>query len=331
MTSTARLQFLFWRLLKSVAVLLAVIVLNFTILRLAPGDPALVLAGEQGAADAAFVDQIRADFGLDRSIPAQLGIYIRSLATLDLGLSFREQRPIAQIIGERLPATLLLTLSAFAVSLLVGIPLGALAARRPQRPLDLALTTISTAFFAMPLFWTGLIAIIVFSVWLNWLPSYGMVTVGGPSGGWAALLDVLHHLILPAQTLALFYVAIYLRVTRAAVIEVIGRDFVRTARATGLPAGRIWRQHILRNALLPVITFASLQAGHLIGGSIIVETVFAWPGIGRLAFDALAQRDYNLLLSIFFVSSVIVMAFNLLADALYAFADPRIDSGLAAA
>jgi peptide/nickel transport system permease protein len=305
-------------------------VLNFTILRLAPGDPALVLAGEQGAADAAFVDQIRADFGLDRSIPAQLGIYIRSLATLELGLSFREQRPIAQIIGERLPATLLLTLSAFAVSLLVGVPLGALAARRPQRPLDLALTTISTAFFAMPLFWTGLIAIMVFSVWLNWLPSYGMVTVGGPTSGSAGGLDVLHHLTLPALTLALFYVAIYLRVARAAVIEVIGSDFVRTARATGLSAGRIWRQHILRNALLPVITFASLQAGHLIGGSIIVETVFAWPGIGRLAFDALAQRDYNLLLSIFFVSSVIVMAFNLLADALYAFADPRIDSGLAA-
>jgi peptide/nickel transport system permease protein len=327
---SARLQFLFWRLIKGVAVLLAVVVLNFTILRLAPGDPALVLAGEQGAADAAFVDQIRADFGLDRSIPEQLGIYIRSLATFDLGLSFREQRPIARIIGERLPATLLLTLTALAISLLVGVPLGALAARRPHGPLDVALTTISTAFFAMPLFWTGLLAIILFSVWLNWLPSYGMVTVGAPSGGLAELLDVLRHLTLPALTLALFYVAIYLRVTRAAVIEVIGSDFVRTARATGLPAARIWRQHILRNALLPVITFASLQAGHLIGGSIIVETVFAWPGIGRLAFDALLQRDYNLLLSIFFASSVIVMVFNLLADGLYAFVDPRIDAGQAA-
>jgi len=328
---SVRLQFLFWRLIKSVVVLLAVVVLNFTVLRLAPGDPALVLAGEQGAADAAFVDQIRADFGLDRSIPEQLGIYIRSLATFDLGLSFREQRPISQIIGERLPATLLLTLTALAVSLLIGIPLGALAARRPHRALDVALTTISTAFFAMPLFWTGLLAIILFSVWLNWLPSYGMVTVGIPAGGLAELLDVLWHLTLPALTLALFYVAIYLRVTRAAVIEVIGSDFVRTARATGLPAARIWRQHILRNALLPVITFASLQAGHLIGGSIIVETVFAWPGIGRLAFDALLQRDYNLLLSIFFASSVIVMVFNLLADSLYAFVDPRIDAGPAPA
>jgi peptide/nickel transport system permease protein len=329
--SSARLRFLFWRLIKSIVILLAVMVLNFTILRLAPGDPALVLAGEQGAADVAFVDQIRADFGLNRSIPVQLGLYIRSLATFDLGVSFRERRPIVKIIGERLPATLLLTLAALTVSLLIGIPLGAVAARRPDRALDIALTTLSTAFFAMPLFWTGLLAILVFSVWLKWLPSYGMFTVGDTGDGLAALLDVTMHLILPALTLALFYLAIYLRVTRAAVLDVIGSDFVRTARALGLPAGRIWRQHILRNALLPVITFASLQAGHMIGGSVIIETVFAWPGIGRLAFDALLQRDYNLLLSIFFVSTILVMSFNLLADALYAFIDPRIETGLGAA
>lgn len=328
--NSGRFQFLLGRLFKSVLVLLAVIVLNFTILRLAPGDPALVLAGEQGAADAAFVDQIRKDFGLDRSIPEQLGIYIKSLGTLDLGLSFRERRPIATIIGERLPATLLLTLTALILSLSIGIPLGAWAARRPHGMVDVTLTTISTAFFAMPLFWTGLLAIILFSVWLNWLPSYGMVTVGAPLQGFAAVLDLIKHLTLPAVTLALFYISIYLRITRAAVLDVMGSDYVRTARAIGLPAGRIWREHILRNALLPVITFASLQAGHLIGGSIVIETVFAWPGIGRLAFDALMQRDYNLLLSVFFVSSVVVMAFNFLADVLYVLVDPRIEAGAAA-
>ncbi len=326
-----RIQFLFWRLAKSLAVLLAVIVLNFTILRLAPGDPALVLAGEQGAADVAFVDQIRKDFGLDRSIPEQLGIYIRSLATLDLGLSFRERRPIWDIISERLPATLILTLTAFILSLLLGIPLGAIAAKKPHGPLDVFLTTISTAFFAMPLFWTGLLAIILFSVWLNWLPSYGMMTVGAPLSGFLMVIDVIKHLTLPALTLALFYISIYLRITRAAVLDVMGSDYVRTARAIGLPPGRIWRQHILRNALLPVITFASLQAGHLIGGSIVIETVFAWPGIGRLAFDALLQRDYNLLLSVFFVSSVVVMAFNFIADILYVLVDPRIETGASAA
>ena len=325
-----RLQFLLGRLLKSAVVLLAVIVLNFTVLRLAPGDPALVLAGEQGAADAAFVDQIRKDFGLDKPVGEQLVVYIKSLATLDLGLSFRERRPIWHIISERLPATILLTLTAFAISLLVGIPLGALAARRPHGALDVVLTTVSTAFFAMPLFWTGLLAIILFSVWLNWLPSYGMITVGAPLGGLAAVLDVIKHLTLPAMTLALFYISIYLRMTRAAVIDVMGSDYVRTARAIGLPAGRIWRQHIVRNALLPVVTFASLQAGHLIGGSIVIETVFAWPGIGRLAFDALMQRDYNLLLSIFFVSSAVVLIFNFIADILYVLVDPRIEAGAAA-
>lgn len=325
-----RLQFLLGRLLKSAVVLLAVIILNFTMLRLAPGDPALVLAGEQGAADVAFVDQIRKDFGLDKPIPEQLLVYIKSLATLDLGLSFRERRPIWDIISERLPATLLLTLTAFAISLLVGIPLGALAARRPHSTVDVVLTTVSTAFFAMPLFWTGLLAIILFSVWLNWLPSYGMLTVGAPLGTFAAVIDVIKHLTLPATTLALFYISIYLRMTRAAVIDVMGSDYVRTARAIGLPAGRIWRQHIVRNALLPVVTFASLQAGHLIGGSIVIETVFAWPGIGRLAFDALMQRDYNLLLSIFFVSSAVVLIFNFIADILYALVDPRIEAGAAA-
>ncbi|MDQ8731583.1 ABC transporter permease [Bradyrhizobium sp. LHD-71] len=328
--SSGRIQFLLGRLLKSILVLLAVVVLNFTILRLAPGDPALILAGEQGAADAAFVDQIRKDFGLDRSVPEQLAVYIKSLATFDLGLSFRERRPIATIIGERLPATLILTLTAFALSLLIGIPLGALAARRPHGMVDVALTTVSTAFFAMPLFWTGLLAIIFFSVWLNWLPSYGMMTVGAPLSGLAAFLDLVKHLALPASTLALFYISIYLRITRAAVLDVMGSDYVRTARAIGLPPTRIWREHILRNALLPVITFASLQAGHLIGGSIVIETVFAWPGIGRLAFDALLQRDYNLLLSVFFVSSVVVMAFNFLADALYVLVDPRIEAGASA-
>jgi len=325
-----RLQFLLARLLKSAVVLLAVIVLNFTVLRLAPGDPALVLAGEQGAADVAFVDQIRKDFGLDKPVGEQLVVYIKSLATLDLGLSFRERRPIWDIISERLPATILLTLTAFAISLLVGIPLGALAARRPHGVLDVVLTTVSTAFFAMPLFWTGLLAIILFSVWLNWLPSYGMITVGAPLGGFDAVLDVIKHLTLPAMTLALFYISIYLRMTRAAVIDVMGSDYVRTARAIGLPAGRIWRQHIVRNALLPVVTFASLQAGHLIGGSIVIETVFAWPGIGRLAFDALMQRDYNLLLSIFFVSSAVVLIFNFIADILYVLVDPRIEAGAAA-
>ncbi|UUZ70418.1 ABC transporter permease [Polaromonas sp. P2-4] len=199
------------------------------------------------------------------------------------------------------------------------------AARRAGSALDALITAGSLVFFAMPLFWFGLLAIVLFSVKLGWLPPYGMSTVGADLVGWRALMDVGKHLLMPAVTLGLFYVAIYTRVTRAAAIEVMDQDFVKTAHAKGVPEGRIWRRHILRNAMLPVITFVSLQAGHILGGSVLVETVFAWPGIGRLAFDALFQRDYNLLLAVFFVSSVMVVIFNLVADLLYSVADPRIE------
>lgn len=322
-----RLGFLLGRAARAILILAGVIVVNFVLLRLAPGDPASVLAGDQGAADPAFVEELRHDLGLDRSIPEQLWIYGKSLARFDFGQSYRDQRPVIDIVAERLPATLLLTLSAFAFALLSGVSLGAVAARRAGGLLDSLLTTLALVFFAMPLFWIGLMSILIFSVWLEWLPSYGMLTVGAGRSGPALAADVALHLLLPALTLGLFYMAIYMRVTRSAVIDVLDRDFVRTARSKGLRPGIIWRRHVLRNALLPIITFASLQAGNLIGGSILVETVFGWPGIGRLAFDALLQRDYNLLLAIFFISSVIVIAINLIADILYVAADPRIELG----
>lgn len=322
-----RLGFLTGRAARAVLILFGVIVLNFVLLRLAPGDAASVLAGDQGAADPAFVAELRHDLGLDRSVPEQLWIYTKSLARLDFGQSYRDQRPVLDIIAERLPATLLLTVTAFGFALAAGIALGSIVARHAGSLLDTVLTGISVMFFAMPLFWTGLMAILLFSVWLNWLPSYGMQTVGEGGSDLSLVADVAVHLILPALTLGLFYMAIYMRVTRASVLDVLDRDFVRTARAKGLKPGLIWRQHVLRNALLPIITFASLQAGQLIGGSILIETVFAWPGVGRLAFDALMQRDYNLLLAIFFITSAIVVVINLVADFLYVAADPRIELG----
>lgn len=320
-----RLLFFARRCVKAVLVILFVIAINFALIRAAPGDPAAVLAGEAGAVDAEFVERIRKDYGLDQPLPVQLATYIKQLATFNLGDSYRENRPVKEIIFEKLPATLLLTLSAFVFSIAIGISLGVAAARRAGSALDALITAGSLVFFAMPLFWLGLLAIVLFSVKLGWLPPYGMSTVGAGLEGWRALLDVGKHLLMPAVTLGLFYVAIYTRVTRAAAIEVMDQDFVKTAHAKGVPAGRIWRHHILRNAMLPVITFVSLQAGHILGGSVLVETVFAWPGIGRLAFDALFQRDYNLLLAVFFVSSVMVVVFNLVADLLYSIADPRIE------
>jgi len=320
-----RLLFLARRCFKAVLVILCVIAINFALIRAAPGDPATILAGEAGAVDAGFVERIRQDYGLDKPMPVQLLTYMKQLLSFDLGESYRENRPVKEIVLEKLPATLLLTLSAFFFSVVVGVSLGIAAARRAGTLLDTLITAGSLVFFAMPLFWIGLLAIVLFSMKLGWLPPYGMSTVGADLTGWESVLDVARHLLMPAVTLGLFYVAIYTRVTRAAALEVMDQDFVKTARAKGVPEGRVWRRHILRNSVLPVITFISLQAGHIMGGSVLIETVFAWPGVGRLAFDALFQRDYNLLLAVFFVSSVMVVIFNLIADVLYSIADPRIE------
>jgi peptide/nickel transport system permease protein len=318
--------YLLQRLVKMFAVVVAIAVTNFLLIHAAPGDPASVIAGQSGAADPQFLAQLRAQFGLDKPLSTQLLIYLGHLARGDLGVSFRQGRGVAGLILERLPATLLLTGTAFAFALIMGITLGALAARRVGRIADSIITVLALGFYATPLFWVGLMLVLIFSVWLNWLPSFGMNTVGADYTGWAAVADTAQYLVLPSLTLGLFYMAVYARLTRASMLEVSTQDFVRTARAKGVPEGRILRRHILRNALLPVITFAGIQAGQLIGGSILVETVFAWPGIGRLAFDALLARDYQVLLGVFLCTSVIVVLFNFITDLVYAWVDPRVSA-----
>lgn len=318
------LRYLGGWLLKSAAVLLAVVTLNFFLLRLAPGDPAIVMAGEAGASDAIFLEQIRKDYGLDRPLPEQLWTYVSAAFTGDLGFSYRNRRPIADMIFERLPATILLTGTAFIIALVLGTLLGVLAAAREGRWQDSVITVIALTFYAMPLFWIGLLMVLFFSAYLGWFPAFGMASFTVSNEFTARFLDTAWHLVLPALTLGLFYVATYARLTRASLLEVKHQDFVRTARAKGLPAGRIMRAHMLRNALLPTITFAGIQAGQLVGGAVVVETVFAWPGIGRLAFEGLLQRDYNLLMGVFVLSAVIVMIMNLVTDVLYRIADPRV-------
>jgi peptide/nickel transport system permease protein len=317
--------FLASRLAKAALVILAIVVCNFLLIHAAPGDPASVIAGQSGAADERFLAQLREQFGLDRPLHVQLWIYLKGVLTLDLGFSHRQQLPVWTLIQARLPATLLLTGTAFVFAIATGVTLGALAARRVGRWADSMITVIALTFYATPLFWIGLMLVLVFSVWLEWLPSFGMSSVGVELHGMAAILDVAQHLLLPALTLGLFYLAVYARLTRATMLEVADQDFVKTARAKGVPEGRVLRAHVLRNAMLPVITFAGIQAGQLVGGAILVETVFAWPGIGRLAFDALLARDYAVLLGVFFCTSVMVVAFNLVTDLLYAVVDPRVE------
>jgi peptide/nickel transport system permease protein len=319
-------RFLLARVVKMVAIVFAIIVVNFFLIHAAPGDPASVMAGQSGAADPQFVEQLRHEYGLDKPLLTQLWIYVSSVARGDLGISHQQQRTVLSLISERLPATLLLTGVAFAFALTTGIALGAAAARRAGSWADSMITVLALAFYATPIFWVGLMLVLVFSVWLGWLPSFGMETVGANLHGWAAVADTAQYLVLPGLTLGLFYMAVYARLTRSAMLDVAGQDFIKTARAKGVPEGRILRRHILRNALLPVVTLAGIQAGQLIGGSVLVETVFAWPGIGRLAFDALLARDYQVLLGVFLTTSILVVVFNLITDLVYLAIDPRMQA-----
>jgi len=317
--------FIVQRLVKAVFVVLAIAVFNFFLVHAAPGDPAMVMAGEAGAADAKFIEQLRQQFGLDRPLHEQLGTYMGKVVQGDLGYSYRQQRPVLSLLMDRLPTTLALTLSAFVLALIGGVLLGTLAAMRAGTWSDTAITIVGLTAYATPIFWIGLMLILLFSVNLGWLPAFGIETVGAGYTGLAAFQDRVVHLVLPVATLGLFYMAVYTRLTRASILEVRDMDFVKTARAKGLPEWRIVSVHILRNAILPVITVAGFQAGHLIGGSILIETVFALPGIGRLAFDAVLQRDYAVLLGIFLVTSVVVVLFNLITDLIYTLVDPRIE------
>lgn len=318
-------KFLCRKTLSAIAILLAIATLNFFLLRLAPGDPAQVMAGEAGAGDAIFMQQLREKFGLDRPLLEQFWLYIKGIATFDLGFSYRQQRPVLNLIVERLPATLLLTGAALVISLGVGVTLGVIASRRVGRASDSIITTTSLVFYAMPLFWLALVAQIVFSRQLGWLPNVGYESIGAGYTGLRRALDIGWHLIMPAITLGLFFTAVYARMMRVSMLEVASFDYIKTAYAKGLGPGDVVLHHMVPNAILPVVTLAGLQAGQLVGGSLLVETVFGWPGIGRLLFDALIQRDYQVLLGVFFTCSAMVIVFNILTDIMYRFVDPRIE------
>jgi peptide/nickel transport system permease protein len=325
--TTTTASFLARRGLQLVLVVFGIAVINFFLLHLAPGDAAQVLAGEAGAATPEYLAALRKQFGLDQSLPVQFAVYLTNLATFNLGYSFRQGMPVAELIVQRIPATLLLMGTAISFALLAGSALGIAAARNSGRAADTLISAITLLFYATPVFWTGIMLIVVFSVWLDWLPVGGMASIEKGFTGFAYLKDVALHLILPAATLGSFFLAVYARLMRAAMIDVQGQDFVRTAVAKGVRPGRIARRHVLRNALLPVVTMLGVQVGSVLGGAILVETVFSWPGLGRLAFESLFQRDLNLLLGILLCSSVVVVVANILIDLLYTVLDPRIELG----
>lgn len=311
--------------LQAVPTLIGILILNFFLLRLAPGDLADVLAGEAGAATAETMAALKSRFGLDLPVLEQLYAYLSTLAQFSLGYSPRYNMPVAALIGQRLPNTLLLMGLALGFALLIGVALGALMAVNVGRWGDKLLSVAALLFYSIPSFWVGLMLIVLFSVALGWLPSGGAETIGGGLSGAEALFDRARYLILPALSLALFYVAIYARLTRGAMLEVRTQDFVRTARAKGLSRIRVTIRHILRNALLPVTTMAGVHLGGMMGGAVVVETVYSWPGLGRLAFEAVMGRDFTVLLGILLLSSLIVVVVNTLIDLLQAWLDPRIE------
>ncbi|TPG41888.1 ABC transporter permease [Roseomonas nepalensis] len=312
------------RLLASLPTLLLVLVGLFLLLQLAPGDTVDALTAQIGGGDPAMMEQLRQFYGLDVSVPIQLGRYLWRLVQLDLGFSSIYGKPVASVILERLPVTLLLMLSSLLLAIAAGTALGILAARRVHRWPDTLISTLGLVFYATPSFWFGLMSIVLFSIYLGWLPPGGFEEIGGGLTGLARAMDIATHMLLPTVTLALIFLAIYLRIMRASMLEVMTLDYVRTARAKGLGEAGVLLRHALRNALLPMVTLIGLQAGTLLGGAVVVESVFALPGLGRLAYDAVTQRDLNTLLGIVFVSALLVIAVNLVVDLLYARLDPRI-------
>jgi peptide/nickel transport system permease protein len=315
------------RLVKTVLTVIAVVVLSFFLIRLAPGDAATVMAGQSGYADEAFVRSLRTEYGLDQPLPVQFWKYVQAVAHGDLGTSYVRRQPVLGVIMERLPNTLLLDAFALVVAIAGGVWLGGLAARRPGSAGDNAVSVLAMLFYAVPQFWLGMMMVLVFAVWLAVLPPFGIETMGADYTGLARLGDVALHMILPGVTLALYYLASYARLTRAAMIDVSDQDFVKTARAKGISERQVLRHHILRNALIPLVTYAGLQASLLVGGSVLIENVFSWPGVGTLAYDAVQSRDNPLLLGIFIVTAILVSLFNLATDIAYSIVDPRVELG----
>ncbi|UXR94313.1 ABC transporter permease [Agrobacterium tumefaciens] len=315
------------RVISAIPVLLIVLVFTFVLLENASGDAVDAYLVSIGGGDAGLRDALREQYGLNGSVLARFWLYASSVLRLDFGWSLAFDRPVLGLILERLPNTLLLMGSATALAFIIGTALGILAGARPGGLTDRVLSALSLALYATPGFWLGLVLAIVFAVQLRWLPTSGIETIASGKHGFARALDIARHLVLPVASLGLIYLALFLRVMRTAMAAVWPLDFVLFAKAKGLSRRRIVLRHVARNAALPLVTVLGLQAATMLGGSVVIESVFAIPGFGRLAQEAVSGRDTPLLMGIILTSAVFVILINLVVDILYAVFDPRIGSG----
>ena len=311
------------RLLQGIPLIIVVVLFCFAVIQLAPGTPLAMLGGSDGLTDEqeAYLTE---EWGLNDSIPKQLLTYGKNMLTFDLGDSYRQERPVADIILERIPATLLLLLPALAIAVVLGVSVGVYCSRHMHRLGDNVATVLALAGYSVPLFWVGQMLILIFAMKLDWLPVSGMQDLRANYTGMALVWDVFKHLILPGSCLVFYYSAMILRVTRTKMAEVLQADYIKTARAKGLPEGRVIRGHALRNALAPVITVVGMELGSIVMGATVVESVFGYPGTGRLIYDAVTKRDYPLIAGMFFFISVMVIVANVLVDILYALIDPQV-------
>ena len=312
------------RLVYAFVLLFAVLVLNFTLMHLAPGDVADTISQSMGGADEELLIEIRKDYGLDQPYYQQLATYIGKVLRFDLGHSFFFNEPVSKLVLERVPATLLLVITAQILALLLGVVLGVYSARKPNGIMSHFVTFFALFGYSAPVFWTGILLLIAFSLQIPLFPVAGMRDVTIEGNFWVHAIDVMKHMVLPVVTLASIFLALYSRLARATMIETLGTDFVRTARAKGLPERQVVYKHALRNSLSPVVTLAGLQFSAVVSGAVLVEAVFSWPGLGTLAFQSIIARDTPTILGILFFSALVVIIGNLLTDLALRFVDPRV-------
>ena len=310
------------RLLQVLPAVAGILIVTFVIVHAAPGDPVVAVAGESG--DQEYYQFMRAKFGLDRPLPEQFVRYSGNVLQGDLGVSFVQGQRVSDLIRERIPATLLLMGSALIVSTIGGIALGAMAARRPFGPFDLAASTAALVGYALPVFWLAQLAMLTIAFRTGWFPIQGMTDARAQYTGWAHVGDVARHLVLPAFVLAASELALVTRVARTGILTEMSSDYVRAAQAKGLSATGALLRHAMRNALLPVVTVIGTRIGFLFSGAVLVETVFGWPGLGRLVLTAAETRDHPVLLGMVLLVAFSLVVANLLTDLVYARVDPRI-------
>jgi len=301
----------------------AIVCVNFVIFRMAPGDPIRMMFNDPRAS-AADLARMKEKFGLDKPLSGQFVAYVKGLAGGDLGLSFSHRRPVLEVLAAKIPATLLLVVTALVIAVFLGVALGALSGWKSGTRLDTFILTASLTMYSIPTFALGIILLLVFAYHIAVFPLGGMVTPASLFEGGELLLDVLWHLFLPALSIVIWYVGEYVLLTRSAMIEVMGQEYITTAYAKGLKKFKILKNHALRNALLPVVTITGVNLGFAVAGVIEAETVFSWPGVGRLVYDAVSHRDYPLLQGVFLLFAFSVVLANLMIDLIYGFIDPRI-------